>query len=192
MTTGCHRCKFKASVDAGLFKNTPWEKVPCTSCDVMSGMGFSLEYDPEHPEPQRGPEWWPGDLEEEQEEEPVMMPVDVMSQALTGFMNLKAELRDVVAWRYAGLTYPEIAERQGVTVACVEKRHRRAMEIWPALKEMFPEKVAKQKRRKPHVKKRSPAADHSRGNSEMAPGQRKSLRGATEVLAALGFSGGLQ
>lgn len=154
---GCHTCPFKPKVDAGEYKDTPWEEVPCSSCEVMSGVGFSVEYDDERPEPQSGyggREQGVKPVGSEPEEEK-MLPLDVMRSAMTGLMTLKPELRDVVCWRYLGLTYPEIAERQGVTVACVEKRHRRAMEVWPALKELFPEKVAKRKRRKPHGKARS-------------------------------------
>jgi hypothetical protein len=145
--TGCHSCKFKAAVDAGEFKDTPWEEVPCSSCDVMSGMGFAVEYDEERVplEPDKG--YGIKDKENFEEEDPVL-PLSVMRSVVTGLLTLKSEHRDVVAWRYLGLTYPEIAERQGVTTACVEKRHRRALALWPALKEMFPEKVAKQKRRK--------------------------------------------
>lgn len=59
------------------------------------------------------------------------------------------ELRDVVAWRFAGVRYADIALAQGVTQACAEKRHRRAMELWPELRSLFPRKVAKQGMRKP-------------------------------------------
>jgi DNA-directed RNA polymerase specialized sigma24 family protein len=121
----------------------------------MSGAGFAVEYDDDRAVESSAHctaslEAW----KRPEEKEEKMLPLDVMRSAMTGLMTLKPELRDVVCWRYLGLTYPEIAERQGVTVACVEKRHRRAMEIWPALKELFPEKVAKKKRRKPHRKPR--------------------------------------
>ena len=74
----------------------------------------------------------------------------VMQEIMVGLLKLKPELRDVVAWRYAGMKYDDIALVQGVTRACVEKRHRRAMELWPALKSLFPRKVGKQLVRKPH------------------------------------------
>jgi hypothetical protein len=69
-----------------------------------------------------------------------------------GLLKLPPALRDVVAMRYAGMKYARIAEVQGVTMACVEKRHRLAMKQWPVLRELFPVKASKQWRRKPHHK----------------------------------------
>jgi len=79
-----------------------------------------------------------------------VLPVDVMQEFVTGLLRLRPELRDVVALRYSGMTYRSIAERQGVTVAAVEKRHRQAMAEWPELKALFPRKIAKQQTRRPH------------------------------------------
>jgi DNA-directed RNA polymerase specialized sigma24 family protein len=164
---GCHSCKFKQAVDAGEFKNTPWEEVPCSSCDVMTGVGFAVEYDDSRESGDHAVEPPAHCMARGGQEK--MLPVSVMSQVVTGLMTLKPELRDVVSLRYLGLTYPEIAERQGVTMACVEKRHRRAMELWPALREMFPEKVAKKRRRKPHSKRGEPQkAQNAQKNGEKA------------------------
>lgn len=137
---GCHTCAYKAAVDAGMYKDRKWEDTPCASCEIATG-GFAVEYN-----------------EEQLDEDTYMMkseeglkahlPVEVMGQFVTGLLSLRPELRDVVSMRFSGLKYEEIAEKQGVTMACVEKRHRRAMELWPALRGMFPEKVAKRKRRK--------------------------------------------
>ena len=78
------------------------------------------------------------------------LPVSVMQELVVGLLKLKPELRDVVAWRFAGIRYSDIALAQGVTQACAEKRHRRALELWPALRALFPRKVAKQGMRKQH------------------------------------------
>ncbi len=76
--------------------------------------------------------------------------MDVMQEFVKGLLSLPKNLRDVVAMRYSGLKYREIAEIQGVTMACAEKRHRRAMERWVPLRQFFAEKVAKQQTRRPH------------------------------------------
>jgi len=115
----------------------------------MSGAGFAIEFDEER----RGREieqGGSGDSEGEMEEK---LPVSVLQEIVVGLLKLKPELRDVVAWRYAGMKYDDIALVQGVTRACVEKRHRRAMAVWPALEALFPRKIAKQAVRKPHARR---------------------------------------
>ena len=139
---GCHSCEFKAAVDAGKFRNVAWEQVPCASCKLATG-GFAVEYDEDRLDPDT--QAATAKPEEGLREE---LPVEVMGQFVAGLLSLPSELRDVVAMRYRGMKYDEIAKVQKVTMACVEKRHRRAMELWPALREMFPEKIAKVKRRK--------------------------------------------
>lgn len=139
---GCHSCEFKAAVDAGKFRNVAWEQTPCASCKLATG-AYSVEFDEDRLDPDtQGPTAKP---EEALRDE---LPVEVMGQFVNGLLSLPSELRDVVAMRYRGMKYDQIAKVQKVTMACVEKRHRRAMELWPALREMFPEKVAKVKRRK--------------------------------------------
>ena len=140
---GCHNCEHASAIAEGKYAGAAWEDIPCSDCDVMSGAGFAIEFKeelarqaPEHdavvPEPDEH------------------LPVSVMREVVVGLLKLKPELRDVVAWRFAGVRYSDIALAQGVTQACAEKRHRRALELWPALRALFPRKVAKQDvRRKP-------------------------------------------
>jgi DNA-directed RNA polymerase specialized sigma24 family protein len=78
------------------------------------------------------------------------LPLSVMSEAIAQLLAMPPRVRDVVCWRFAGMKYREIAQAQGATLRAVEVRHRRAMKKWPALRAMFAEKSAKQKRRKPH------------------------------------------
>jgi len=141
---GCHNCEHSAAVEAAKRAGTPWEEIPCSTCNVMSGSGFAVEFDEDRlPEEAAEPKADDKGLNE-------MLPVKVMQEILVGFLKLTPELRDVVAWRYAGMKYDDIAIVQGVTRACVEKRHRRAMELWPALRALFPRKIAKRAMRKPH------------------------------------------
>ena len=139
---GCHTCEHAAAIAEGKFAGDPWKQVPCSTCDVMSGAGFALEYDESREEGELNH----GECGEEGEDR---LPVSVMREIVVGLLKLKPELRDVVAWRFAGIRYADIALAQGVTQACAEKRHRRAMELWPELRSLFPRKVAKQGMRKP-------------------------------------------
>ncbi|MCC5849946.1 MAG: hypothetical protein JJU29_17810 [Verrucomicrobia bacterium] len=125
----------------------PWDEVPCANCKLATG-GFAVEYDEDRLE-----ETWDGTQARgvsvpEDDDLAQDLPIEVMREFVVGLLTLPSELRDVVAMRFRGMKYDDIADIQGVTMACVEKRHRRAMEIWPALREMFPEKIAKKKRRK--------------------------------------------
>ena len=75
------------------------------------------------------------------------MPVDVLAQFVEALMNLPVGQRDVIAWRFQCLTYKEIAERQGTSIQLAEMRHKIAMRDYPILRTLFPEKVAKRRRR---------------------------------------------
>jgi DNA-directed RNA polymerase specialized sigma24 family protein len=77
-----------------------------------------------------------------------MLPTAVITSIIQGLLSLDPELRDLVAWRYQGLTYREIAERQGISTQLAEMRHKRALRDWPALAALFPRKITKQARRK--------------------------------------------
>ena len=139
---GCHSCEHAAGIAEGKYAGAAWEDVPCSTCDVMSGMGFSIEFDELRPAGEAV-----GDEDSSGGED--RLPVDVMREIVVGLLKLKPELRDVVAWRFAGIRYKDIALALGVTLGCAEKRHRRALELWPALRALFPRKVAKQGMRKP-------------------------------------------
>ena len=143
---GCHSCEYASAIAAGEFDGSAWDDVPCSSCNVMSGVGFAIEFDESRLQPDDGDRVVMDSVEEQ-------LPISVMQEIVAGFLKLKPELRDVVAWRYAGMRYDDIPLVQGVTRACVEKRHRRAMELWPALQSLFPWKMAKQLVRKGKVKR---------------------------------------
>ena len=150
---GCHSCEHAAGIAEGKFAGKAWEEIPCSTCDVMSGAGFAIEFDEERGEDlkaEMGKLKWGREFEQEgrEDREVNVLPVEVMREVVVGLLKLKPELRDVVAWRFAGVRYDDIALAQGVTRACVEKRHRRALELWPALRALFARKVAKQHRRK--------------------------------------------
>lgn len=145
----CHNCPHAADIAAGKHKHTPWSEVPCADCDPTKTTERPVEYkewrrstaiddDPAagldaHLDPEAGPE-------------ADRLPVDVMREIVACLLDLPPVMRDVVSWRYAGMSYVEIAELQGASPQCIERRHRRAMERWPALRSLFPEKAAKRDR----------------------------------------------
>lgn len=137
----CHRCQHRRDVEAGRYRNVPYEKTPCAGCELKEFSGFTIEYDDERaplsPEP----------MAEENDER---LPMSVMREAVVTLLELAPQLRDIICWRFAGLKYRDIAVLLGVTMAAVEIRHRRALRRCPALRALFAEKLAKQKRRKPY------------------------------------------
>ncbi len=141
---GCHNCEHAAAIAEGKYAGRAWEDVPCAGCDAIRETGRSLEFE-EWRKTAAAVDMGDGMADEE------LLPVSVMQEVMVGFLSLSPELRDVVAWRYAGMKYDDIAKVQGVTMACAEKRHRRAMELWPTLRALFPEKSAKQERRRTGV-----------------------------------------
>jgi DNA-directed RNA polymerase specialized sigma24 family protein len=84
---------------------------------------------------------------DEVEAEEKSLPVRVMEEMVARLLTLPAELRDVVCWRFAGMEYQEIAKRQRITTAGAEARHRRAMRMFPELRELFIVKTARMKLR---------------------------------------------
>ena len=146
---GCHSCEHSAAIARGAFADREWDKVPCSTCDVMSGVGYAVDFE----------DWRKTQNEFEVHEtyrpeedlELDVLPVSVLSDCLIGFLKLPPAYRDVIAWRYAGMRYEDIGLAQGVTEACAEKRHSRALELWPELGELFPQKVSKRAHRKKSV-----------------------------------------
>ena len=76
-----------------------------------------------------------------------MMPVWVLTEAVTELLEMPPALRDLICWRLAGFKYREIGALQGASVEALENRHRRAMVRWPALRALFVVKAAKRKNR---------------------------------------------
>jgi hypothetical protein len=139
----CHSCPHSQAIRSGEYASTPWEKLPCATCKLGEDTFFSIPFDEQNP-----PE--SSVLHPTSHIQPstnTLLPVDLLSDFVTGLMSLPSELRDVVAWRFQGLQYKEIAERQGTTTQCAEMRHKRALKIWPALQSLFPRKAAKRRRR---------------------------------------------
>jgi hypothetical protein len=137
-----------------------WEETPCAKCELKEFSGRTIEFDQERMDAKalegvRRHGLRAGEAPMEGEEDPgeLKVPMSVMREALATLLMLEPAVRDVVAWRFSGMKYPEIALVQNVTTAAVEARHKRAMRQHPILRALFPVKVAKQSRRKPYERK---------------------------------------
>ena len=165
----CHRCPHREDVEAGKYRRVPFEKTPCASCQLVERSEHTIAFDEGRPAKQDAPaeEFW---LPEDPEPEETHLPVSVMSEALAALLSLRPTTRDVVCWRYVGMKYREIALIEGITMAAVELRHRRALRKWPELHALFEEKLAKQKRRKPHRRSYGETRIDRRGTSARGAG----------------------
>ena len=153
----CHRCKHREDMEAGKFAGMPFRKTPCATCELKEVSIRTMEVDPERPvfvpgrendgtEPRRdvcellttAEEEDPGDKK---------LPLSVMEELVARLLTLPRELRDVVCWRFMGKEYQEIAREQRITTAGAEARHRRAMRMFPELKELFILKTSRMKMR---------------------------------------------
>lgn len=137
----CHKCHHHPAVQRGEYSSKPWEGIPCAKCRLGEDTFYSIPFDEEHP-----PECIAGDSMPSVSS--AFLPAETLGQFVQGLLSLDPILRDIVAWRYQGLPYKEIACRQGSSIQLAEMRHKRAIRDWPALRALFPEKVAKQSRRK--------------------------------------------
>lgn len=143
----CHSCPHSEAVLRGEYNSVPWKEIPCASCKLGEDTFYSIPFDEEKPPvPAPGFESLSPD-NPEQITDNQMMPAATLAQFIQGLLSLPPELRDIVAWRYQKVPYKEIARRQGTSTQLAEMRHKRALREWPALQSLFPEKVAKQRRR---------------------------------------------
>jgi len=138
----CHACTHSEAILRGDYDSKPWNELPCATCKLGEDTFYSVPFDEEHP-PESAISHPTSHI---QPSTSPLLPADVLSQFVQGLLSLPSELRDIVAWRYQGLPYKEIAERQGTSTQCAEMRHKRAMRDWPVLKSLFPRKTAKRKR----------------------------------------------
>jgi hypothetical protein len=161
----CHRCVHREDMAAGKFRDVPFEKTPCSQCELVERSEHTIAFDEE-----RGPggirlcqgsggqggQWAsafakaPADRVGSGEGGDDRVPISVMSEAVAQLLTMPRTLRDIVCWRYAGMKYRDIAAVFGVTTKAIERRHQRALDAWPVWRALFAWKAAKRKRRKPH------------------------------------------
>jgi len=137
----CHRCPDREKIENGEFAQVAYSNTPCAKCQLNENSDLTMEYVQDMESRIQNPEFRNG-------EEEAQLPISVMKEIVFRLLSMTPENRDAVCWRFAGMSYQDIAVLQGVTVAAVEKRHWKAMKKWPALRAMFATKVAKHGRRK--------------------------------------------
>jgi hypothetical protein len=149
----CHHCKHRAEIKAGKYATTRFRRTPCGKCELRENSIRTMEVDLDRPvyDPGKGgpsqPVYDRAPFPEEADATEAKMPVGVMEELVARLLSLPRELRDVVCWRFTGLTYPEIARKQRITTAGAEVRHKRAMRLFPELRELFIAKMARKKMR---------------------------------------------
>lgn len=149
----CHKCPHIESLNRGDYVSKPWSETPCAKCKLGEDTFYSILFDEEQHSAPAGitssmSEYSHDVAHPERDVEIPVLPVATLAHFMQGVLTLDPELRDIVAWRYQGLTYKEIARRQGTSTQLAEMRHKRAIRDWPVLADLFPKKVAKQARRK--------------------------------------------
>ena len=150
----CHRCEHREAVEAGKYAGVVFEKTPCSKCDLLEDSSRTMDvevdrpvYVPGHDEGEAQTYQMVLFPEEAEPEAETTLPVGVMGELVSRLLALPQELRDVVCWRFVGLSYPRIARKQGITTAGAEARHDRAMRLFPELRKLFARKIAKRQMR---------------------------------------------
>ena len=153
----CHNCPHSEAILRGDYDSKPWDELPCATCSSSDNLFLSVPLDEDRPPvPCVGYSTLPPDgdlaLQCEKTSVPLVeeMPVAVLADFIDAFMELPPEQRDIVAWRFKGVRYKEIARRQGTSIQLAEMRHKIAIRECPVLRTLFPEKVAKRRCRRPH------------------------------------------
>lgn len=144
----CHSCPHHEAILRGEYNSKPWNELPCATCKLREDTFYSIPFDEENP-PQSIAGVSPASRPYSDHCSPTyecLLPAATLAQFVQGFLTLPPEQRDVVAWRYQGVPYREIATRQGTSIQLAEMRHKIAIRDWPVLKSLFPLKTAKRKR----------------------------------------------
>ncbi len=141
----CHKCPTNLKIQAGTYRDTPWEETPCASCNFTEH-GFAIEYDANRDKrPAPDSSALAADID--------LLPVSVLPEMAAGLLQLSPPLRDTIARRLAGQSYRQIASADGISIQAAERRHQRALKQWPALRALFARKIKAQQVRKPHKRK---------------------------------------
>lgn len=146
----CHRCPYALEVAAGHYAHTPFKKTPCARCKLTESPGRVKMYDENSGEAElqdvvvREEAMVMPTVYDEEHTEERQVPWSYVLAIAAFLMRLPPPLRDIICGRMTGLTYVEIARQQNSTLAAVELRLRRAMNEYPFLATLFPEKVKNQ------------------------------------------------
>jgi len=157
----CHRCPNRMKIENGDFAQVAYSETPCAKCELKENSDLTMEYIPdmesgiENPpsfaevtaDKTVGMEVRMGNIGPQTEEK--LLPLSVMNELVVRLMSMPTEIRDVVCWRFTGMSFVDIAAVQGVTMAGAEARLWRALKKWPELRALFATKLARHGRRKP-------------------------------------------
>ena len=151
----CHRCLHGEDVESGKYRAVPFETTPCASCELIENSEDTIAFDDgwksadgEPREPANGQRGLRQGTIGSADHAEDWLPISVMSEAVAQLLAMPRGMRDIVCWRFVGMPYGDIAAAEGLTLAAVEHKHRRAMKSWPALRALFALKAEKQRRRR--------------------------------------------
>jgi hypothetical protein len=132
----CHKCQWREKIERGDYRDTPWEETPCSQCELVESSVGTMEYNDELIPPDVLPEFMDS-----------LLPISVMAEVVNVLLSQPPKTFRILCLRYKGKRYWEIGHAVASSVSAVEVRHRRAMDHWPILEEIFPVKAAKRIRR---------------------------------------------
>ena len=145
----CHACHHSDAILRGDYNSKPWNELPCATCTLGEDTFYSVPFDEENPPDSALSD--PVHATDDSADLPDTVTEKLLFSSLGSFfdsmMSLPSAQRDIVAWRIQGLAYHEIASLQGISPQLAEMRHKLALKKCPILRTLFPEKIAKRRRR---------------------------------------------
>jgi len=153
----CHHCQHREAIERGRFVVAPFRQTPCARCVLGDVSIRTLDVDEGRPAFVVGSEDGVESVEvaapDPDGDTDGLMPVEVLAEFVGRLLELPQDVRDVVCMRFVGMSYRQIARRQGLTTAGAEARHERGMRLFPPLRALFVRKMVKRGLRRKAAKR---------------------------------------
>lgn len=157
----CSKCKTSQEIQEGLWKDVPFEKVPCRNCELREDSYGTFPYresdaansswdtnrdDEETCRPEVADIQSPlpfAQLHSEDPDDP-RVPISALVSVMSLWLSLSLPARRVIQLRMGGnLPYSEIGRRLGVTRQAAEKLVAQVLAKEPLLGNLLPAKTAR-------------------------------------------------
>ena len=131
----CHKCRITAEIEAGIWKDTPFEETACAQCQLADDSRGTMAYreaDPANAAWDHSPDdetLEAAQLADGQSSAPFehldpgdpSVPLSVLADAMSLWMSLSLPARKVFQMRMQKLPYSAIGERLGCSRQAAEK-----------------------------------------------------------------------
>lgn len=151
----CHSCKTSEAIKSGLYKDTPFSQIPCSTCTLNESSLGTFELKEGHiansSEDNPDDEAWTREAADGQSPQPYAVldgddpddpriPLSTLVSAMSLFLSLSIKERKALQLRMLHLSYARCGLRMGCTRQAVEKLLAQALMTKPLLRHLLPGK----------------------------------------------------